>query len=87
MSVPILLFTALVLTFTLVIVTSVVLFATVLRTADAPWPRRLGMALLLPWGGLEVWRLGRRALPALWASSVLAYVALRVATAAAVPFA
>ncbi|MCZ7677901.1 MAG: hypothetical protein M5U28_03615 [Sandaracinaceae bacterium] len=87
MSVPILLFSALVLASTLVIVTSVVLFAAVLRTSDARWPRRLAMALLLPWGGLEVWRVGRRALPALWASSILAYVALRVATAAAAPFA
>lgn len=87
MSEPILLFTAIVLSSTIAIVTSVVLLAVVLRTREEGWARRLAMAALLPWGALELARRGRRALPAVWATSIVVYAVLRVVAAVTVPYA
>jgi hypothetical protein len=83
MSGAILLFSALILTFAIALVLSVVLAVQVLRRLPERWPRRMAMALFVPWGAMASWRAGRHALPAAWALSIAAYVALRIVAAAA----
>ena len=88
MSVPILLFSLIVVAFTIAIVTSVVLAIVVLRTRDERAGRRVAKAALLPWGALDAWRCHcHRALVVAWASSIVLYGVLRLVAAAAVPYA
>ncbi len=84
MSVPILLFTLIVLAFALALVTSVLVLVVVLARLREPLGPRIAKALLLPWGALALWRHGRHALPLVWASSIVLYVVLRAVAAAVV---
>jgi hypothetical protein len=81
MSVPIFLFLAIVIASSAVIVTSIALFVQVLSRVHSRWPKRLAMAIVLPWGAAEAWRRRRRALATAWMVSIALYAGLR-ATAA-----
>lgn len=79
---PLMFFSALVLASTVAIVLAVVVAYWTLRHVPEPWPRRLAMATLVPWGALEAWRRGHRALALSFAVALLAYVVLRVSAEA-----
>lgn len=79
---PLMFFTALVLASTVAIVLAIVVAYWTLRNVKEPWPRRLAMAALVPWGALEAWRRGHRALALSFAAALIAYVVLRVSAEA-----
>lgn len=87
MSVPILMFSLIVVACAAAIVTSVVLAIVVLRTRGDGAGRRVAKAALLPWGALDAWRRHRhRVLVAAWASSIVLYGVLRLVGIVAVPY-
>ena len=86
MSVPIVLFTSIVLACAVAIVTSVLVLVLVLWQRDERLRARVAKAVILPWGAIELWRRGGRALPALWAGSLVVYALLRAIAAVSVPY-